>query len=589
MKAILPRASSLFVALEKSDNPQGFPSGFLKHCSNLGVLILSHCAFSFVSPPFLWCLRLRFLGLDHCTYDNTSEGENNNTNWTWLQNLWVLGLRYTEWDDILSEEKMDNMDNLRELNIEGFMCWQLATRLHGKLPYLRSLRIIKPMHKADTSIDSSSSLFVDKTTELEILDLSGNRDMINLSISSSMARSLQTLILDGCDGLENVVVHDGLPSSLRSFSFDGYGSATRWTSSSFKLPPESSEQRHTSDADTSAVKTSKISLQGCTQLENLFVSGLPNLEELDEMLEPSIQQHHGEVIMYGDAFFKMDDGRMLFFPQPPTHPLDRHIEISEGSCGLESDELARNAGLSLMISGFAQSLHVHDASISGSMSAGDMYLLKWCRMERCPNLDTVFSAEPGGGEKLLQTIWVSHLLMARCILSKGSRSWSSYSFESLQHLHLRSCPRLRFVLPVWVRSFPSLETLHIIHCGDLTHVFVLDNKYPTEIVFQGLLFPKLTTIHLHDLPKLQQICEVKMLAPTLETIRIRGCFGLRRLPTVAAREPGVKKPTVEVEKDVWDSLEWDGLAADHHPDLFEPPVHSRYYRRSRHLRGTMLR
>jgi hypothetical protein len=281
MKAILPRASSLFVALEKSDNPQGFPSGFLKHCSNLGVLILSHCAFSFVSPPFLWCLRLRFLGLDHCTYDNTSEGENNNTNWTWLQNLWVLGLRYTEWDDILSEEKMDNMDNLRELNIEGFMCWQLATRLHGKLPYLRSLRIIKPMHKADTSIDSSSSLFVDKTTELEILDLSGNRDMINLSISSSMARSLQTLILDGCDGLENVVVHDGLPSSLRSFSFDGYGSATRWTSSSFKLPPESSEQRHTSDADTSAVKTSKISLQGCTQLENLFVSGLPNLEELD--------------------------------------------------------------------------------------------------------------------------------------------------------------------------------------------------------------------------------------------------------------------------------------------------------------------
>jgi hypothetical protein len=137
------------------------------------------------------------------------------------------------------------------------------------------------MHKADTSIDSSSSLFVDKTTELEILDLSGNRDMINLSISSSMARSLQTLILDGCDGLENVVVHDGLPSSLRSFSFDGYGSATRWTSSSFKLPPESSEQRHTSDADTSAVKTSKISLQGCTQLENLFVSGLPNLEELD--------------------------------------------------------------------------------------------------------------------------------------------------------------------------------------------------------------------------------------------------------------------------------------------------------------------
>jgi hypothetical protein len=135
------------------------------------------------------------------------------------------------------------------------------------------------MHKADTSIDSSSSLSMDKT-EMEILDLSGNRDMKNLSVSSSTARSLQMLILDGCDGLENVVVPDGLPSSLRSFSFDGYGPATRWTSS-FELPPKGSKQKHNSDADTSAVKTTKISLQGCTQLENLFVRGLPNLEELD--------------------------------------------------------------------------------------------------------------------------------------------------------------------------------------------------------------------------------------------------------------------------------------------------------------------
>ena len=44
-----------------------------------------------------------------------------------------------------------------------------------------------------------------------------------------------------------------------------------------------------------------------------------------------------------------------------------------------------------------------------------------------------------------------------------------------------------------------------------------------------------------------------------------------------------------VEKEVWDALEWDGLAAGHHPSLFEPPAHSRYYRRRRLLRGTVLR
>ena len=181
------------------------------------------------------------------------------------------------------------------------------------------------------------------------------------------------------------------------------------------------------------------------------------------------------------------------------------------------------------------------------------------------------------------------ILFGYQISRRPAASRSPPSFENLQHLHLRSCPRLQFVLPVWVASFPSLETLHIIHCGDLTHVFVLDEKYPEDIVTHGVPFPKLTTIHFHDLPKLQQICEVKVLAPKLKTIRIRGCFGLRRLLSLQGREPGLKKPTVEMEKDVWDALQWDGLAAGHHPDLFEPPVHSRYYRPRRLLRGTVLR
>ena len=162
---------------------------------------------------------------------------------------------------------------------------------------------------------------------------------------------------------------------------------------------------------------------------------------------------------------------------------------------------------------------MHDASTNGSMSAGYLRPLKWCRMERCPNIDTVFSPK-------VDTFWASHLLMARCIWNKGSRWQPEDSFRSLQHLHLRSCPRLQFVLPVWIPSFPSLKTLHIIHCAYLTHVFVLDEEYPEEIGVHGLPSPKLTTIHLHDLPKLKQISEVKMLAPALERPIRLDLFGL---------------------------------------------------------------
>ncbi|CAL5032066.1 unnamed protein product [Urochloa decumbens] len=711
-KAILETTTSLFVALEKSDSPQGLPEGLFKHCSNLGVLVMSHCTFSFISPPFVQCHGLRFLGLDHCTNDNTREGENS-TNWLCLQSLWVLDLRYTEWGDILSAQKLDIMINLRELNIEGFLCWQLTNSLWGRLPYLQKVRIIKPSRKEETSSTDCHNLFMDKM-DLEILDLSGNRDMENLLASLSMAKSLQMLILDGCDGLENVVVPDELSTSLMSFSFDGHGPANHWASS-FKLHlGSSSERKQLPDVYKWGLKTSKISLKGCTKLENLFIRGLPNLVELDlsgcpikvldlktmvvnvpmlkwlfllgcenlrgiiwdsrkpvwlellcidtrperahgftrpsltrhkhghylqlhaifadarlarslfrlvehysdqrgayddiyfnihitssveygegvrletagkDMIKPNIEQHHIHARRYGDAFSKIGDAPLLIFPQPPTQELDCHIQISHG---LQS-ELACLYGLGNLLRQCAESLHMHDTLTSASMPAGFWGGLRWCRLERCPNLGTVF---PPGAEDMskLQIIYASDLLKADCIWGK-SYSRHYQGFRNLQHLHLRSCPRLQFVLPVWVSSFPSLETLHVIHCGDLTHVFVLDAYNPKEIIAHGVSFPKLTTIHLHDLPKLQQICEVKMLASALETIRIRGCWSLRRLPTMADHEPGVSvtRPTVEMEKDVWDALEWDGLAASHHPDLYKPPVHSRYYRRSRLLRGTVLR
>jgi hypothetical protein len=67
-----------------------------------------------------------------------------------------------------------------------------------------------------------------------------------------------------------------------------------------------------------------------------------------------------------------------------------------------------------------------------------------------------------------------------------------------------------------------------------------------------------------------------MVAPRLESIKIRGCWNLRRLLSVGSRAQGEKKPAVEIEKDVWDALEWD---AGHCPDHFEAPVHSRYYKK----------
>ncbi|XP_062185967.1 uncharacterized protein LOC133889475 [Phragmites australis] len=715
MQTILERASSLFIAFEMSNNQPGLPNGLFKHCSNFSVLILSCCAFSFTSPPFRHCHTVRFLALDHCRDDNTSEGEDC-MGWTCLHSVRVLDIRYTDWDEILYEEKMDLMANLRELNMEGVWCWQHTSQLQRRLPYLQRLRITKPMHHAEASSTAINDLFMDKTN-LEILDLSGNSDMESLPASLSKASKLQVLVLDGCDGLEKVAMPDKLPSSLRSFSFDGYGPASHWTST-IELPLESSRPKPPSDASKKNVKTSEISLQGCSQLEKLFLRGLPNLVELDlsgtpikildfvtmmvdvpklkrlfllgcqhlrairwdsmheielicidtrpwktvgctrpplakhkpfklqvhailgdarlvrslcpllqtqggrpddvcfnihivssnvytefvqleetskeEMVGPTNQRHLALAGKYGDVLTEVVGDALIpmqAFPLPPTQQFDRHVEIGDGNLGREHelDAYYGTDNLRAVMERHVQSLHVHDVLTRASMRAQDWYSLRWCRVERCHNMETVFIPCANSSLSKLETLWASDLTMALCIWSKEPWRYKSSSFENLQHLHLRSCPRLQFVLPLCQASFPNLVTLHIIHCGDLMHIFALDKYYVASRTIRRVQFPKLTTIHLHNLPKLQQICEGKMmLAPALETIRIRGSFGLRRLPALEGRGPGARRPTVELEKDVWDALEWDGPAAGHHPDLFEPPVHSRFYKR-RLLRGTVLR
>ncbi|KAE8780062.1 hypothetical protein D1007_46909 [Hordeum vulgare] len=715
MQTITAATSSFFLAFKRSDHPPTLPNVLFEHSGKLGVLVLKCCAFDFALPPFLKCCSLRFLGLDNCTNDKTGE-EEDHTEWAYLYNLSVLDLRYTEWNEILSEEKMDLMTNIRELNIEGVRGWQYTANLQRRLPNLQRLRIIKPTCQWKTSEDFDNS-FIDKPS-IEILDLSGNTDMEILPASLSRASSLRLLVLDGCHGLENI---GGLPSSLESFSFNGHGPASQWAQT-VELPPKqflSSTTKGNKD-----IRTSKISFQGCTQLKNLFLCWLPNLVELDlsetaikvlnfnnmvvqvpmlkrlyligckllraiiwsgesgsniklglelvcidtragivcarpsinrtksfrlevhvvamdarltrslkgllwpyleretpeDVLRPNAprrtapplyyynihvtsspvydgfaqldatnkneichddQDSSQQIIptgLYGDVLSMVSDPPMQAFPQPPTTQLDRHIEIAKGSCYVEKE---LNGDLGRLMGYYSESLHVHDVSIRVIVLHDRTYgcpFLRWCRVERCPKLDTVFLVSDGF--LMVETLWASDLLMARSICSFTPNHVYSYiygSFKKLQHLHLRSCPSLQFVLPVFVSSFPTLKTLHIIHCGDLLHIFELDKKYAHahNIIHNGVLFPNLTTIHLHDLPKLQQICEVKMMAPALETIKIRGCWSMRRLPSVGGHGRGEKKPTVEIEKDVWDALEWD---ASCRPDHFEVPVHSRYYK-----------
>jgi hypothetical protein len=290
-------------------------------------------------------------------------------------------------------------------------------------------------------------------------------------------------------------------------------------------------------------------------------------------------------------------------------PLDLHMEIGEGISDVtdKSSTRARNAIRQVM--NRVQSLHVHDSSSITVVAPEHIFMpmgdhwrimngLKWCRVERCPKLDTVFATNYYWDcFSYLEIFWAAHLLMARSIWSRPRNprlDSNFFSFTELRAIHLHFCPRLRYVLPMALNNTLSkvLETLHIHCCGDLKQVFLVEQEFLEKIAARhekGMLgFPNLKSLYLYDLISLQQICEAKMFAPKLETIYIRGCRGLRRLPATDSRRREDGHPvTVDCEKDWWDKLLWDGMESGHHPSLFEPS-HSNYYKR-RHLRSTVLR
>jgi hypothetical protein len=173
----------------------------------------------------------------------------------------------------------------------------------------------------------------------------------------------------------------------------------------------------------------------------------------EEMIETNTRRHHGCLAnRYDGVLTKIGDVPMLGFPEPPTQRSDRHIEFSDWSLGLDTE--SSMSGLPDILSYYVQSMHVHDVMMSASMPVGDV--IKWCRVERCPNLDTIFGVQSYGATGgQLETIWVSNLLMARGIYSERIPA-SDIDYGHLQHLHLRSCPRPQFVLSVLhAYTFPS--------------------------------------------------------------------------------------------------------------------------------------
>ncbi|XP_020181826.1 uncharacterized protein [Aegilops tauschii subsp. strangulata] len=663
-------------------SPSGvMPDDMFQHSHRLGVLKLSRCTFSFSLPPFLCCHSLRFLWLDHCqdiqtrTHNIDVEKEeeldhNTTVLWECFQSLWVLDLRHTDCDQILSARVMDLMIQLRELNVMGARNWDMS-HLQGRLRNIRKLRVTKSTCYFNNNVFSGM-------WNMELLDFSGNivrQGMATLSGPESN-NSLKTVIIGGCDGLK-IISFRGCKELKNLFLKGSLGNLNELDLSGTRV-----KMLDFGGVETSSIPK-KLILLGCEKLRAILwpqkvirEGWFGVLLSIDTMststsadggeaplahphVDPSIQRQKEEIFKARWRISLMDT-RFLRSLSPVRWYLGGssiHIDVCHAATvggsniqGTSSDELVQvqphtstlmdskyrdilkggpvaivmmrdcpkifvrqwtqvvaciinvimhgqsnklledNPSITsipgqadtcaLLLPHFlceaATSLHVYDnpaiTSIPAPPQGSGWRSIRWCRMERCPKLHTVFTTPEGSNVKSffwLETFWASQLLSACYIWDRPTQSY----FYNLNLLHLDHCPRLVHVLPFskWEGdTLGALETLEIVYCGDLREVFPLDPQLQEQDKI--LEFPKLRHIHLHELPMLQRISGCRMWAPKLETIKIRGCCSLKRLPLVGRN---TMPPKVDCEKEWWDNLEWDGLEKYHHPSLYEPS-HSLY-------------
>ncbi|CAL5078719.1 unnamed protein product [Urochloa decumbens] len=669
---------------------------FHRHLDKLGVLKLSRCTFNFQSPPFLCCHSLRFLWLDHCQDNGTNtygEGMEEDVRQC-FQRLWVLEVRYTSCDQILSTQTLDLMTQLRELNVMGVQDWDMG-QLQGRLPNIRKLRVTKST--VSCSSCSENDLLSDMN-KMELLEFSGNNNvptMMSLCGPRAINNSscLETVIIDEC--------------SLQKISFRGYTELNNMLLKGWM-------SIRTLDISGTTVKTLDLTATNIYYLDELYLLGCEKLcailwppenkrpRDLAKLCigttqtTPTAQYRKEEdnrpratgtsaaLVLHSDRptsefdwYISVSDARLLVSLEPVySSSRKAYVEVSSpttGSCGSKDegigsgssnheqlnlprhpaapivyvnitvDNLQQQASednddaggmmwmwpcpdvphlpqqscymniqdhttrteLSLprggeqtsgttitvprFVPNYAKILHVHDSlSITSTPShreyGSEWPNLQWCRIERCPNLDFVFYNVEGYGQIYqLRTFWASQLLKSRYI-SRLSRSFRA--FPNLTFLHLDLCPRLIHVLPTLEYDESLLETLEIVWCGDLREIFPLHtySHEPLQTHIDKPItreFTALKHIHLHELPSLQSICGARMLAPNLETVKIRGCWSLTRLPDVGS---GDKIVECDCEKEWWDKLEWDDESQASRYKL----IHSRYYKKIL-LRGSVLR
>ncbi|XP_020105180.1 uncharacterized protein LOC109721796 [Ananas comosus] len=597
--------------------PDGF---FVDHFSNVRVLDLLGCVVSPIGhSSFLRLRNLRMLRLELCkvtsldpnSHSSAPEGRREPL---LFDNLWVLNLYNSDADAfLLGGKAFELTPNLRELGLtdcEGlqYLNFNLPTTIEtislqrcaslkevelvgpaaAPLPNLKTFRLSGSKLIAKLSLQGCHKLEnvdLQELTGLEVLDLSCTAIKV---VDISKLPQLKQLFLLRCKQLLRVAGLYKISEELDVMYLDNYNGGGACDVDrcldSFRNQRLSELNKGINDADQRlfhahvVVRDVRLSrslydaffnLSRAKSCFHIHVKGSSTAKRGTNIgTTTRLNATITSASCYADVLNTMIDRHRRHHPSPPAMHLNNHIEVDGG----HDSRIVKEFAFRAIMGYFANSLFIHDNTSNFTMDI-KFRDLKCFSIERCPNLEFIFSWEDEYNYLLeLESIWLSQLPTLKALYKQGR-------IGQLKHIDLEFCARLEYVFPP-VSELHDLETINIRYCGDLTAIFKSDdddNKDKRGAAPK--LLPKLRSIHLQELPKLQHIYKLNICAPSLEEIKIVGCFNLKKLPLFGRSDArSMRAVKISCEKDWWDKLQWDGLESNHHSSLFKPK-HCPYYKK----------
>ncbi|XP_058105898.1 disease resistance protein At4g27190-like [Magnolia sinica] len=138
------------------------------------------------------------------------------------------------------------------------------------------------------------------------------------------------------------------------------------------------------------------------------------------------------------------------------------------------------------------------------------------------------------------------------------------SFACLTHMFVFRCPVLENLMSLELfQHLQCLKYIHIEECSEMEEVIkggeeaMVEEEGYNNNNNNTILLPNLGWLELSNLGKLKSFCKQVIICPSLNSILIKDCPRLKKIPLSLADSTTVEYGEIVGSKEWWDALEWD--------------------------------